>query len=405
MSLLSDLGLEFVNPTTINTGLKLLKPSEEAQIFSVILNIPGLENTTIKYSRHNFYNQMKRSVRCWGGSCCVKAQELNDWLAKLPEDDQRKRQRPLAQTRYILPVVLYQGKTAQAYGGPIEVRYIDIAAPTYIKWDQARAAVNEDIAPFYQRDFIMTQDSSIKGVPVMTHLESKAKWLTDPALNAEVMAIISKPDFIQDYVKVVPNKMSDSEFLTAWNAAMSKPVTAAEQAVNAATIQPAVAMPQVQTPQITIQTPMAQPMQIESVQPAVQEAPAQQVNVAPITSETIQQVNVTPAQQQIPLNTGLPFTPAQPAASTENADNSGVPFTPQNLINGSYTLPNPVSSVSPADIVNMQPVQLAPAEAVQAVQQPEPTPAAETPTTAQTEISLANVGDLDAIIGSLKAQQ
>ena len=409
--LLSSLGLELVDPTTINTGLKQLKPSDEPQIFSVILGIPGLENTTIKYSRHNFYNQIKRNIRCSGGSCCVKAQELHDWLAKLPEEDQRKRQKPLAQTRYILPVVLYQGKTAQAYGGPIEVRYIDISAPTYIKWDQARAAVNEDIAPFYQRDFIMTQDASIKGVPVMTHLESKAKWLTDPALNAEVRDIISSPDFIQDYVKVVPPKMSEEDFLHAWNTAMSaKAQTVAEQVVNQqATIQPAVSMPSItnisaQIPQPIQATPV-QPIAVDmnainTPAPTVQAEAPQPVQVAPVQSTPVQPVQpVQPVNQQVPINTGIPVTTTP--ATNPSVD---VPYTPQNIITGAYSTGAPTSTVLPESVINMQPVQLAPAEAVnpQTVA-PAPTPAAPTPapSTSQSEISLTNVEDLDAILKSL----
>lgn len=395
--LLSNLGLEFVDPTTINTGLKQLKPSDEPQIFSVILGIPGLENTTIKYSRHNFYNQIKRNIRCSGGSCCVKAQELHDWLAKLPDDDQRKRQRPLAQIRYILPVVLYQGKTAQAYGGPVEVRYIDISAPTYIKWDQARAAVNEDIAPFYQRDFIMTQDTSIKGVPVMTHLESKAKWLTDPALNAEVRNVISSPDFIQNYVKVVPPKMSEEDFLNAWNTAMAaKTQTVAEQAVNAnqqTVIQPAVSMPamtgvSVQIPQPIKVTP-AQPVNVDMNTPTstVQVETPQPVQVAPVQP-------TQPINQQVPINTGIPVTTTP--ATNPSVD---VPYTPQNIITGAYSTGAPTSTVLPESVINMQPVQLAPAGAVnlQTVA-PAPAPA---PSTSQSEISLTNVEDLDAILKSL----
>ena len=401
--LLSNLGLEFVDPTTINTGLKQLKPSDEPQIFSVILGIPGLENTTIKYSRHNFYNQIKRNIRCSGGSCCVKAQELHDWLAKLPDDDQRKRQRPLAQTRYILPVVLYQGKTAQAYGGPVEVRYIDISAPTYIKWDQARAAVNEDIAPFYQRDFIMTQDASIKGVPVMTHLESKAKWLTDPALNAEVRNVISNPDFIQNYVKVVPPKMSEEDFLNAWNTAMAaKTQTVAEQAVNASQqtiIQPAVSMPSMTG--VSVQIP--QPIQVTPAQPInvdmnVMNTPTPTVQVEttqPVQVETPQPVQPTqPINQQVPINTGIPVTTTP--ATNPSVD---VPYTPQNIITGAYSTGAPTSTVLPESVINMQPVQLAPAEAVnpQTVT-PAPAPA---PSTSQSEISLTNVEDLDAILKSL----
>ena len=30
----------------------------------------------------------------------------------------------------------------------------------------------------------MTSKPNMKGVPLMTHTESRAKWLTDPAINA-----------------------------------------------------------------------------------------------------------------------------------------------------------------------------------------------------------------------------
>lgn len=413
MSLLSDLGLEFVNPTTINSGLKQLKPTEDPQIFSVILKIPGLENTTIRYSRHNFYNQIKKYIRCSGGACCAKAEELNDWLEKLPEGDQRKRQKPRAQTRYILPVVLYQGKSAQAYGGPIEVRYIDISAATYREWDQARAAVNEDLAPFYQRDFIMTQSPTIKGVPVMTHLESKAKWLTDPSLNAEVSHILSNPNFINDYVKVVPAKMDDNDFLRAWNAAMRQPVTAAEQAINAQTVQPA----------------FAQPAMSQQVVQPVNVTPAQPVNVTPVQQPTIDmnvmntpqveavaQPTPTPeAVQPTSINTG--GLPISNVAAT--APSVGVPFTPQNIITGAYNTGTPVNSITPEVAMNIPPVQIpeavqpvnvAPAAApTQPAAQPapaptQPAPAPAQPTTSQSEINLANIGDLDAIINSLPPQ-
>lgn len=404
MSLLSDLGLEFVNPTTINSGLKQLKPADDPQIFSVILKIPGLENTTIRYSRHNFYNQIKKYIRCSGGACCAKAEELNDWLEKLPEGDQRKRQKPRAQIRYILPVVLYQGKSAQAYGGPIEVRYIDISAATYREWDQARAAVNEDLAPFYQRDFIMTQSPTIKGVPVMTHLESKAKWLTDPSINAEVLHILSNPNFINDYVKVVPAKMEDNDFLRAWNAAMRQPVTAAEQAINAQAAQPAIAQPAISQPivQPVNVTPVQQPTPQPTIDMNVMNTP--QIDA---TESVAQSTPMPEVVQPAPINTGLPIS--NTAATTPSV---GVPFTPQNIITGAYNTGTPVNSITPEVAMNIPPVQIpeavqsvnvAPAAApTQSVAQPAPAPAQ--PTTSQSEINLANVGDLDAIINSLPPQ-
>lgn len=406
--LLSNLGLEFVNPTAINTGLKQLKPSDEPQIFSIILSIPGLENTTIKYERHNFYNQIRKNIRCSGGTCCVKAQELNDWLSKLPDGDERKRQKPLAQTRYILPVVLYQGKTAQAYGGPIEVRYIDIAKPTYIKWDQARSAVNEEIAPFYQRDFIMTCDPNIKSVPVMTHLESRAKWLTDPTINAEVMAILNNPNFIQDYVKVVPPKMNDSDFISAWNASMHK-TTVAEQVLNNEVIKPAIA-PNFEINQNVLSA--QQPISVPNIQSAPTEqafkldmnaANTPQIMVQENSAQSVEAKPAEPAQtvaETVPINVGLPTT------SINTTPNTNVPFTPQNIINGTYSAGALTNTITPEAVVTMQPVTLAPAQVVeQATNNIEATSVntntAEVPTTSQSEISLANIGDLDAIMKNL----
>jgi hypothetical protein len=399
--LLSSLGLEFVNPNTISTELKQLKPGDEPQIFSVILQAPGLENTTIKYKRHNFYNQIKRNIRCTGGACCVKADELNDFLSKLPEGDLRKRQKPKAQTRYILPVVVYQGKSAQAYGGPVEVRYLDIAEATYVSWDKNRAAVNEDNCPFYQRDFIMTADAQMKSVPNMTHLENRAKWLTDPALNAEVMNILQNPNFIKDYVDVVPKKLEEPEFLNLWKAAMSQPQqTVAEQVLQqtAQHVQPVIqqlVQPTIQpVVQPTIQ-PVVQPTQI-SVAPAVDMSVIN--NPAPTVQEIAPQpVNVVPSNQ-VPINVGLPLSPTSAAAPSTD-----VPFTPQNIINGSYNAGSLVNTVTPENIVNMAPVTLAPSEVVEAVQpaQPAVAPAPTPVSTSQSEISLASIGDLDSIINSL----
>jgi hypothetical protein len=273
--------------------------------------------------------------------------------------------------------VLYQGKTAQSYGGPIEIRYIDISESTYISWDQGRQAVNEDSCPYYQRDFIMTQDPKIKQVPVMTHLENRAKWTVDPALQAEVQAILSNPNFINDYVKIVPPKMSEEEFLSAWKVAMSQPQqTIAERVVaqQTQTIQPA-------------------------LQPTIQPVDMSSINVQP------QQVNVAPTQNQVPLNLGLPVN----ATPVQQPVQENVAYTPQNLINGTYNVPPVVNTISPENIVNMQPVTLAPAEVVEQVTtQPVQATPVETPTTqpttTQNEISLANIGDLDSIINSLPQQ-
>ena len=60
----------------------------------------------------------------------------------------------LKETRLIIPCSFtIKEKQFKAYGGPIEVRFINIAEAIYKDWDSARSAVNEDIAPFYQRDF------------------------------------------------------------------------------------------------------------------------------------------------------------------------------------------------------------------------------------------------------------
>lgn len=420
--LLASLGLEFVNPNAVTKGLKSLKPSDEPQIFSVISSIPGLENTVIRYQQHDFFNQIKRKIRCSGGACCQKAKDLGEWLNTLPDDDLRKRQRPYAQTRLIIPVVLYQGKTIQAYGGPIEVRYINIAEAVYNKWDSARSAVNEEIAPFYQRDFIMTSDPNMKGVPIMTHTESKAKWLTDPAINAEVLKIASDPEFINNYVKIVPARLDEQEFLGMWNAAMNSQ-TAAEKAVAQkaqAPIQPAVSVPGtavqfptqdtaykidmsvLNTPQINAVQPTVQPM----VQPAVQQIVAPQpqpVQVQPVAPAPAP----APAQEvpQVALNTGMPMTQTNVQPTPE------VAYTPQNIINGSYTTATLNNVVSPESIVNMQPVSIAPANIVEQVQPaqaqpvvvtaPAATEVAPAPMTSQSEINLNDIGDLDAIINSL----
>lgn len=393
--LLASLGLEFVNPTSINTGLKQLKPSEEPQIFSVILNTPSLPNTMIKYDRHNFYNQIKRNIRCSGGACCAKARVLEDYLAKLPEGDQRKRQKPKKQTRYVLPVVVYQGKSASTYGGPIEVRYIDISWSTYKDWDTARAAVNEEVCPFYQRDFIMTQDTSIKGVPVITHTENRAKWTVDPAIQQEVLNIVTDPKFVENYVKVIPPIIEESEFLAMWDSAMNQATMAEQALAAAAAIQPAISQPQINMqPQI-----MAQPQ----VMPQMLQQPVNTTPVEPV--QAVQPVNPTPiaesvAPAEIPVNMGIPMTqtPVTPIAD--------VPYTPQNIINGTYTTATLTNTVAPETIVNMQPVSLAPAEALSHVTNPAPQPvnvqpAQAAPALAQSEISLADIGDLDSIINSL----
>ena len=398
--LLASLGLEFVNPNAVTRGLKALKPSDEPQIFSVISNIPGLENTVIKYRQHDFYNQIKRKIRCNGGSCCQKARDLGEFLNSLPDDDMRKRQKPYAQTRLIIPVVLYQGKTIQAYGGPVEVRFINIAEAIYKDWDSARSAVNEDIAPFYQRDFIMTSKPNMKGVPLMTHTESRAKWLTDPAINAEVMKIVSSPDFINDYVKNVPAMLDDHEFLNMWNAAMNSQ-TAAEKAIaqrTQAPIQPSIVTPAVSFPQPD--TAYQIDMSVLNTPPVIAaESVPQPVQVQQVVAPQPVQV-----QQVVEPQPSEPVVAPQPAFTAPE-----VPFTPQNVINGTYNTGSLTGTIAPEAIVNMQPVQLnqpviqpapaaaevvAPTEVAAPVQQAVPAPS-------QSEINLTDIGDLDAIINSL----
>lgn len=354
--LLASLGVEFVDPYAINTGLKKLKPLDEPQIFSVITSIPGLPNPVIKYPQH-YFDQLRKNIRCHGGSCCIKAAELKDALAKLPEEERGKRSDGKRQMRYILPVVLYSGKSPQAYGGPVEVRFLNISGYTYDEWDAARETVNADIAPFYERDFVLTKKSPQIPSASMHHLESRAKWLTDPAINAEVVKIISAPDFLENYVKAIPPKMTEEEFLSAWSAGTQK--TVAEQAVANATqpvVQPAVTV----QPIVTIPQP----------QPQV---------VTPVVSTTVEPQPVEVAVESV---------------ATPTVDYQSVDYTPQNIINGTYTMPPLENTITPTQAMNMQPVQpevpameVAPAENASAV--------------SQAEISLTDIGDLDAIINSL----
>lgn len=411
--LFTNLGLQFVNPTEVHSGLKLLKPSAEPQIFSVILRTPTLANTMIKYERHNFYGQLKKFIRCNGGACCVKANQYSDWLKSLPEGDPRKKQsNPKSQTRYMLPVVLYQGKNANVYGGPIEVRYIDIAWNVYTQWDQARAAVNETIAPFYERDFIMTEDSQIKGVPVMTHLETRAKWLTDAAINAEVMKIIGDPKFAEDYVKKVPAQYSDSDFLHMWNVAMQSQVAAqteAEKMLQQQPVQQTTPLQAIQPVQLSPAPVQVAPQQV-AVQPVQQPVDMNVMNTAPVLAQTIAQPEVNPVQQPDQLVQPVQPMPTMglPVTTTTSEASVGVPFTPQNIITGAYSTGGTVNTIEPAAIMNMAPasvpVQPAPTP-IQSIPQQPVQPAAEqtapTPAPMQAEIELANIGNLDAIINSL----
>lgn len=428
--LFANLGLQFVDITQINTGLKLLKPGPEPQIFSVILSTPTLQCTALPYWRHNFYSVIKKNIMCNHGACCEKAKQFKAWLDQLPENDPRKSTaKPTAQKRIMLPVVVYTGKSVSAYGGPVEVRYFDISEWHYSTWANARNAVNEEIAPFWQRDFLLTLDEQKKNNPAITHLETKAKWLTDPTLNAEVMKIISSPEFVKDYSQKVPKSYTDTEFLAMWNANIKNVVsgsTAAEQAINTAATntimqqQTPIAMQQTQTvlkpaysldnsvlntPPIMVQ---AQPIQAESVQTVAQPIQAEQVQVQPIEPQIAPEPIQTQPVQAQPINMGLPVTQIETKPSVD------VPYTPQNIINGSYSTGGVISTVTPESVVSMQPVTLPsvnpepvqmqpvqsqPATPVQPEQSVAPT--AQTPVTSQTEINLNQVQDLDKIISQL----
>lgn len=387
--LLKSLGVEFVDPYEINTGLKKLKPLDEPQIFSVITNVPGLPNPVIKYPQH-YFDQLKKTIRCHGGSCCIKAAELKEAFSKLSDEEKGKRSDGRRQMRYILPVVLYSGKSAQAYGGPIEVRYLNISGYTYDEWDQARETVNADIAPFYERDFVLTKKSPQIPSACMHHLESRAKWLTDPAINAEVMKIISQPDFLENYVKVIPPKMTEEEFLDAWAAGTQK--TAAEQAVaSATTIQPAVAV----QPTISVQ-----PNLVNIAQPVVPEAQPVNINVMAQPQATVQPV-VEPVASTEPVAEQV----VQPVSDVQYQNAA---YTPQNIINGSYTMPPIDGAITAAQAINAQPTVIPqsvtemPVATVEPVTSTEPAATTDSANAVtQSEISLANIGDLDAIINSL----
>ena len=298
----------------------------------------------------------------------------------------------------MIPVVLYQGRSIQSFGGPVEVRYIDISAYSYSKWSNARNAVNEDLVPFYERDFILTEDPDIKGSPVINPLETRAKWLTDPALNAEVMRVISDPNFTDSYIQRVPKMYSENEFLSMWNAAVKNQMesqTEAEKAVTGAAtvyVQPAVPT-QIVPPRIepvyAASNVIPEPIQTTTVQNIQPVEPTLQ-NIAP------QPVTIQPIQAT-PTNLGLPVT------QTKTETNTNVAYTPQNIINGSYSVGGINNTIAPEAIVNMQPVSVTPNEVLEAAKQTQEAPVAsgETPTMSQTEINLNTVQDLDSIISQL----
>ena len=80
--------------------------------------------------------------------------------------------------------------------------------------------MNAEIAPFFERDFIITCKKDMKSVPAFNCLETRAKWYTDPQINTEVRAIVDAPDFADKLVAKVPKLYSDEEFLNMWNSAV-----------------------------------------------------------------------------------------------------------------------------------------------------------------------------------------
>lgn len=397
--LLGSLGLEFVNLMDIDTGLKQLKPMEELQIFSPILSSAHNKNLALPYKRHNFYGLLKRNIRCNGGVCCTKAKLYDNWINSLPDSDPRKKQSSAKeQERFIIPVVVYTGKSVQNYGGPIEIRYLDLSRYSYQNdWLPGANAVNTEIAPFFERDFIITCKKDMKSVPAFNCLETRAKWYTDPQINTEVRAIVDAPDFADKLVAKVPKLYSDEEFLNMWNSAvkaMAEDKTEAEKAVAAQQIQPAIA----------INGYSAQPIQVQPMQ------------VQPVQASQLVQEAVAPQPVQA---TGLPLT------SVSQPVNTNVPYTPQNIINGAYQAGGLTGVITPEAAINMQPTQVAPQpvqaavvqepaqDATQSVQtaapQQEPVQTAVQPVQeqapasaiSQSEISLSNIQDLDALLGNI----
>ena len=367
----ADLGLQFVDPYNEHVGLKALKPQNEARIFSIITSIPGMPSTFIKFYQH-YFDQLRKKVRCTGQNCCLKAYEVKTMLDALPEQERKGKSDGKRQLRYIFPVVVYQGSDARSYGGPVEIRYMDLPGTSFNQLQNAASTVNEEIAPLFERDFMLTRDpSKTMPVPVINHLECRAKWLTDPVLNAEVQKQLE--DFVPKLLEVIPKRYTEEEFNKMWEEAKSAQSIAQTVAAQA---------PIVNTPNI-----------ISPVQPIPAPAQVQPIQVAP----------VQPVQAANPVPATIPTPSAQ--------------FTPQNLINGGFTLPTVQNTVTPVQnivtpeslvatpAVNPAPVVNPAPEAAPQIQVPpvqaETTAPASTPVMAQTEINLDSIGDLTSIINNL----
>lgn len=358
--LFSSLGLTLVNPTTNVGGLRRLKQNDEQQFIAYIPRIPGCNQDPVIQYRQHYFSRLQKTVRCNGGACCIKAQESDAARERLPESEKAKVRSAKAQTRYMFPVLLYTGTSMSNYGAPVELRYMDVSWSVFNEWQEGRELVNNEIAPYFERDFILTK-SNINGtsmvVPKLTACESRAKWLTDPAINAMVQELLSKEGLLKEYVDKVPKQYTEEEFNAMWEA--SKPaMTAAQTAIMQQANQTAgLSQPIVQQP---IVQPI-QPMQVQPVQP------------------------VQPLGQQ----------PMQ------------VAYTPQNIIAGTYNNTSPVvtaeSAINQAPSVSAEQVLQATTPVAQTPIQTTPAAPAEAtaPSVSQTEVDLSSIGDLDAIIASL----
>lgn len=414
-NVLASLGLEFVNPYEVKLGLKRLKPSAEAQICAPIMSVPGVfESTLIKYKEHNFYDVLKKRIRCTGGSCCAKARDYMNFLDTLPDTDPRKRGRCSAQERVIFPVVLYQGKTIQAYGGPIEIRYMDLSLATYTKWVEKSASVNAEIAPFFERDFLLTYASATMKDAELSHLETRAKWLSDPAMSAQVMKELTDPGFLENYVRAVPVQMSEEDFLKAWSEGIVNAQQAQTAAEAATTMQPAINTMQMMNGYIPGQSPIPQPMQIQPqavpispiAQPIQMQSIPQPVQLQP---QQLQAQQLQPQQPQLIVPQNPIPTVAQPVMETPQPVQVTPVLQSQPAVETPQTVQ--VTPVSQPIVQEVVPTTIAqPLEPTVAVTPEATVPTTETATAAtpvtpamtQQEISLSNVQDLDAIIKNLK---
>lgn len=352
----ADLGLQFVDPYNEHVGLKALKPQNEARIFSIITSLPGLPSTFIKFYQH-YFDQLRKKVRCTGQNCCLKAYETKMMLDALPEHERKGKSDGKRQLRYIFPVVVYQGGDARSYGGPVEIRYMDLPGTSFNQLQNAASTVNEEIAPLFERDFMLTRDpSKTMPIPVINHLECRAKWMTDPVLNAEVQKQLE--DFMPKFLDVIPKRYTEEEFVKMWEDAKSSQSVA--QTVAAQT--PIVSTPNIISPiqQIPAPAQIVQPVQVQPVPPA-------------------------PVQAQ-------PVPPAPVQAQ---------PFTPQNIITGTYAIPQ--TSNVPATETSVIPTSVPQAVSIESLVEPTTanTSVPETPSMAQTEINLDSIGDLSSIINNL----